>query len=181
MGWGGGETDEWGREMGICRAPPAGSPAHTATWPSHLLHAPILLRLLRPALQLQVRRQLHSTVRQAVREGGVLTPQAAAQLYALSARIEKPLHAGTCALYRELLRLCAAQRAALAAPTATGAAAAAGPAAAGGVAGEAAADIAATAAAASPLLPHLNILIIIAGAYFGQDEGLASMWDDEEE
>ncbi len=177
---------------------------------------------LRPAPaspQLQVRRQLHAAIRQVVREEQ-LDPAAAALLYALSARIEKPLHAGgaaearvglagseaavaarsrvdcattvqitalaglhrlgnpclclllpyplcltctlcctlphplsipagTCALYRQLLRLCASQRAALA-------------------------------SAADPALPHLNIMIVVAGAYFGQDEELATMWDDDE-
>ncbi|KAI7839292.1 hypothetical protein COHA_006990 [Chlorella ohadii] len=105
---------------------------------------------LRRRLQrhLQVRRQLHAAIRQVVREEQ-LDPAAAALLYALSARIEKPLHAGTCALYRQLLRLCASQRAALA-------------------------------SAADPALPHLNIMIVVAGAYFGQDEELATMWDDDE-
>ncbi|PRW56469.1 Gem-associated 2 [Chlorella sorokiniana] len=98
--------------------------------------------------QLQVRRQLHAAIRQVVREEQ-LDPAAAALLYALSARIEKPLHAGTCALYRQLLRLCASQRAALG-------------------------------SAADPSLPHLNIMIVIAGAYFAQDEELATMWDDDE-
>ena len=61
-----------------------------------------------------------------------------------------PPLAGTCALYRQLLRVCASQRAALAGP-------------------------------ADPALPHLNILIVLAGAYFRQDEQLATMWDDDEE
>lgn len=99
--------------------------------------------------QLQVRRQLHAAIWAALREEGV-APDAAAQLYALSARIEKPLHADTCALYRQLLRFAAGRRAAAAGP-------------------------------ADPALPHLNILIAIAGAYFGQDEELATMWDDDEE
>lgn len=102
-----------------------------------------------PPLQLQVRRQLHSAIRAAVREG-LLTADSAPALYALSARTEKPLHADTCALYRQLLKLCAAQRAA-----ATG--------------------------ADDPLLPHLNIHIALAGAYFGQDEELAAVWDAERE
>ena len=29
-----------------------------------------------------------------------------------------------------------------------------------------------------PLLPHLNILIALAGCYFGQDEELAGMWEE---
>ena len=61
--------------------------------------------------------------------------------------------AGTCALYRQLLRLCAQQRAALCVD----------------------------AAPADPLLPHLNILITLAGAFFGQDEELAAMWEEDEE
>jgi survival of motor neuron protein-interacting protein 1 len=101
-------------------------------------------------VQLGVRRQLHSAMREAVRCGEV-GPQAAARLYALSARVERPLHADTCALYRQLLRACAGQRAAL------------------GKDG-----------AADPRLPHLNILLVLAGAFFGQDEELAAMWDDEE-
>ena len=125
-----------------------------------------------------MRRQLHSAVRQAVRGEGALTPEAAAQLYALSARIEKPLHAGTCALYRELLRKCAARRAALGAAAPAAAVAAAAAVQPGGAADAAEAV---EAAAADPLLPHLNILIVIAGAYFGQDEELATMWDDDEE
>ncbi|KAL4427817.1 hypothetical protein ABPG75_001906 [Micractinium tetrahymenae] len=112
------------------------------------------LQQLRGLDQLQVRRQLHSAIRAAVEEE-VVAPEAAATLYALSARIEKPLHAGTCALYRQLLRHCAAQRAAL-----------------GGASANAACD---------PRLAHLNIMITIAGAYFGQDEELATMWDDDEE
>ncbi|KAL4442036.1 hypothetical protein ABPG77_011297 [Micractinium sp. CCAP 211/92] len=112
------------------------------------------LQQLRGLDQLQVRRQLHSAIHAAVEEETV-APEAAAMLYALSARIEKPLHAGTCALYRQLLRHCAAQRAAL------------------GSSGDG--------AACGPHLAHLNILITIAGAYFGQDEELATMWDDDEE
>jgi hypothetical protein len=46
-----------------------------------------------PSLQLQVRRQLHAALREAARSER-LAPEAASQLYALSARIEKPLHAG---------------------------------------------------------------------------------------
>ena len=32
-----------------------------------------------------------------------------------------------------------------------------------------------------PQLPHLNILIAIAGAYFGQDEALAALWEEPRE
>lgn len=51
------------------------------------------LRFPAASPQLQVRRQLHAAIRQVVREER-LDPAAAALLYALSARIEKPLHAG---------------------------------------------------------------------------------------
>ena len=61
-------------------------------------------------------------------------------------RIEKPLHADTCALFRALLRHCARLRAGAAGP-------------------------------ADPRLPHLNILISIAGGCFGQDEQLARAWE----
>lgn len=78
-------------------------------------------------------------------------PDLAAVLYALSARVERPLHADTAASYRSLLRKCKLWRAqSIHSPT-------------------------------DPLLPHLNILISIAGGYFRQDEELSSMWDQEEE
>ncbi|KAK9810074.1 hypothetical protein WJX72_004382 [[Myrmecia] bisecta] len=69
-------------------------------------------------------------------------------LYALAARLEKPLAARTSAQLRSLLRHCACLRA----------------------------DVL---DAADPLLPHLNVMIAIAGAYFGQDEALASQGTDE--
>jgi len=78
-------------------------------------------------------------------------PELAAELYALSARVERPLHADTAASYRSLLRKCKLWRLqSITSPT-------------------------------DPLLPHLNILISIAGGYFRQDEKLSSMWDEEEE
>ncbi|PSC68095.1 Gem-associated 2 [Micractinium conductrix] len=113
------------------------------------------LQQLRGLDQVQVRRQLHAAIQSAVQQEA-LAPEAAASLYALSARMDKPLPAGTSALYRDLLRCCAAQRAALGADG-------------GG------------AAAAHPRLPHLNILIAVVGAYFGQDEELAGMWEGDEE
>lgn len=79
-----------------------------------------------------------------------LDPAAAPALYALCARVETPLQAGTAALFRQLLRCCAAQRAAAPGP-------------------------------AGPELPHLNVAIIVAGAYFRQDEDLAGMWDGDAE
>ena len=102
-----------------------------------------------PPPQLQIRRQLHAAIREVVREGR-LDAAAAPRLYALAARLEKPLHAGTCALLRQLVRTAAAQRAAAGGP-------------------------------ADPALPHLNIAIAVAGGYFGQDEELAAMWDEDRE
>ena len=32
--------------------------------------------------------------------------------------------------------------------------------------------------AGDPLLPHLNVLIALAGCYFGQDEELAGLWEE---
>ena len=29
-----------------------------------------------------------------------------------------------------------------------------------------------------PLLPHLNVFMVIAGGYFGQDEELAVLWEE---
>ncbi|GAB4813374.1 hypothetical protein N2152v2_000420 [Parachlorella kessleri] len=84
-----------------------------------------------------------------VSRGPGLSPQDAAWLYAYSARIEKPLLADTCALYRALLKHCCRLRAEVCDPQ-------------------------------DPLLPHLNILIAIAGCYFGQDQELAHVWDEQE-
>lgn len=69
-------------------------------------------------------------------------------LFALAARLERPLQADVCAAYRALLRRCCELRAALPA----------GP-------------------AAQEHLPRLNILIAITGAYFGQHEQLAQLVD----
>ncbi|GBF92079.1 hypothetical protein Rsub_04426 [Raphidocelis subcapitata] len=77
-------------------------------------------------------------------------PLARAQwLFALAARLEKPLTADAAASFRALLRRCAALRA--------------------GVGG-----------ADDPALPRLNVLIAVAGAYFGQDEGLVQLVDASE-
>ena len=72
----------------------------------------------------------------------------ASGLYALSARLERPLHGDMAAVYRGILRRCCEWRS--------------------GVEDR-----------YDPLLPHLNILIVIAGAYFGQDELLAEYGDEE--
>jgi hypothetical protein len=77
-------------------------------------------------------------------------PLARAQwLFALAARLEKPLHAELAAACRGLLRHCAALRA--------------------GAAG-----------AGDPLLPRLNVMIAMAGAYFGQDESMVALIDSTE-
>lgn len=77
-------------------------------------------------------------------------PLARAQwLFALAARLDKPLTADAAASFRALLRRCAALRAAV-----------------GG--------------ADDPALPRLNVLIAVAGAYFGQDEGLVQLVDASE-
>jgi survival of motor neuron protein-interacting protein 1 len=78
-------------------------------------------------------------------------PELAAEIYALSARVERPLHADTSATYRSLLRKCKIWR------------------------------VECISTATDPLLPHLNILISIAGGYFRQDPELSSMWNEEEE
>lgn len=67
-----------------------------------------------------------------------------AWLFALAARIEKPLHADAGAAFRALLRKCATLRTSASGP-------------------------------ADPALPQLNVLIAIAGAYFGQDENLSRL------
>lgn len=72
----------------------------------------------------------------------------AANLYALSARIERPLHGDVAAAYRAILRKCCRLRAAV----------------------RGCHDLS---------LPHLNIIIVISGAYFGQDEMLASYQDED--
>ena len=77
-----------------------------------------------------------------------LSSQDAADIYALSARIELPLHGDTAAAYRALLRKCKEWRAKSEAST-------------------------------DPLLPHLNVLIALAGGFFRQDEELSALWGDE--
>lgn len=79
-----------------------------------------------------------------------LAPGDAAQVYALSARIELPLHADTAAAYRALLRKCRELRAGVTVPQ-------------------------------DPLLPHLNVLIVLAGGFFRQDEELSALWEDDED
>jgi survival of motor neuron protein-interacting protein 1 len=74
----------------------------------------------------------------------------AARLYALAARVEAPLRAETAAAFSALLRRARAQRDALP----------------GG--------------ARDPLLPHLNVLVAVAGGYFGQDAALAAAWEEAE-
>jgi hypothetical protein len=107
------------------------------------------LAALRGMDQVAVVGRLLSAAR-AVTAGATLAPGDAARLYALSARLERPLHADTAAAYRALLRRCKEWRSGATGP-------------------------------ADPLLPHLSVLIAIAGAYFRQDEELAAMWDREEE
>lgn len=115
------------------------------------------LRALRGLGQSAVLAQLRAAVQRLEQQqgdgsgGSCLTPADAAALYALAARVERPLAADTAALFRALLRCCAAARAALPG----------GP--------------------RDPLLPHLNVLTAIAGAYFGQDEELAGLWEEEDD
>jgi Survival motor neuron (SMN) interacting protein 1 (SIP1) len=78
-------------------------------------------------------------------------PDIAAQIYALSARVERPLHADTAAAYCSLLRKCKLWR------------------------------VECINSPVDPFFPHLNILISIAGGYFRQDEELSSLWDEDEE
>lgn len=82
-------------------------------------------------------------------------------LFALAARLEKPIHADVSAAFRALLRKCCVLRAALAAAASDGEAAAG------------------AAARHSPALARLNVLIVVAGAYFGQDEQLSQLVDCE--
>lgn len=105
----------------------------------------VLVRLQAAVQRLEERQQ-----QQQDKASALLSPADAALLYALSARVERPLSADTAALFRSLLRRCAATRAALP----------------GGL--------------QDPLLPHLNVLAAIAGAYFGQDEELAGLWEEED-
>lgn len=63
--------------------------------------------------------------------------------------MDKPLPADLCAAFARLLRHCAALRA--------------------GLGGE----------ASDPALPALNVLILLAGAYFGQDPELGRLWVDD--
>ncbi len=65
-------------------------------------------------------------------------------LFALAARLEKPIHADVGASFRSLYKRCVGWRARLS-------------------------------SAHDPLLPILNVLVAVAGAYFKQDELLAAM------
>jgi len=70
-------------------------------------------------------------------------------LFALAARLEKPLHPDLSAGFRALLRHCSKLRSGLQRQE-------------------------------DPLLPQLNVLIVVAGAYFGQDEQLCKMVDSSD-
>lgn len=70
-------------------------------------------------------------------------------LFALAARLEKPLQPDVSAALRSLLRYCAKLRCQLS-------------------------------EASDPLLPQLNVLMTVAGAYFGQDEELCKVVDSHE-
>lgn len=106
------------------------------------------LAALRGLDQVAVVAAVGAAVRSAV-ACAALAPADAARLYALSARLERPLHADTAAAYRALLRRCKEWRS--------------------GAAGT-----------ADPSLPHLNVLITLAGAFFRQDEELAAVWEEDE-
>jgi gem associated protein 2 len=102
---------------------------------------------LRGLDQVAIVQRLLRTV-QRMTASDVFVLEDASMLYALSARVEKPLHGSTAAAYRALLRRCCEWRAE-------------------------------TKERFDPLLPHLNVLIVLAGAYFGQDESLSALFDDE--
>ena len=136
-----------GRVAGLpLRVVPTTPPPDLADSPSALMPE---LTELRGLDQVAVVRRLHEAVHRVV-GGRSLDPGDAAQLYALSARVERPLHSDSCAAFRALVRRCCEWRAAAAGPR-------------------------------DPALPRLNILIVLAGAYFGQDEALASVWQAEQE
>ena len=75
-------------------------------------------------------------------DGSKITEKRARWIFSLSALLEKPIHAETAAMFRGLFRKCSVMRADLIS----------GP--------------------EDPLLPLLNMLVIISGGYFGQDESL---------
>ena len=70
-----------------------------------------------------------------------ITEKRARWIFALSAALEKPIHAETAALFRSLFRLCCSLRADLSGPS-------------------------------DSSLPLLNMLIVISGGHFGQDESI---------
>lgn len=133
-------------EGSLLRIPPTAAAIDLVDCPSALMPE---LAELRGLEQVVIVGRLHRTVQHVVK-GESLTPEGAAQLYALSARIERPLHADSCAEYRALLRRCCEWRASVS-------------------------------GSRDPMLPHLSILIGISGAYFGQDEELAALWQEDEE
>jgi len=107
---------------------------------------------LRGLDQIAIVRRLHTCVQKVVTSCQTLDPGDAARIYAISARVELPLHSDSCAAYRALLRRCCEWRAEVD----------------GGPGG-------------AETLSHLSILIALAGAYFGQDEEMASLWTQDEE
>lgn len=82
-------------------------------------------------------------------ESKTLSQQSSQWLYAIMARLQRPLTQGAMGALRALLRHSAGLRARL--------------------------D-----SADDPLLPSLNIIIAITGAFFGQDETLAGRWEESE-
>uniref|UniRef100_A0A1D2A8I1 Gem-associated protein 2 n=1 Tax=Auxenochlorella protothecoides TaxID=3075 RepID=A0A1D2A8I1_AUXPR len=94
------------------------------------------LEALRMLSSATVAQRVPSRVTRLVKAG--FDPGAAAELFALSIRVETPLQANTCAAYRRLLRHCCSLRAGLGSDAHT------------------------------DLLPHLNILVVICTAVFGQ-------------
>lgn len=109
------------------------------------------LRALQGLDQMHIVKKLYTTIAKIVHSTAQhIDVKDASLVYALSARIEKPLHSDSCAAYRSLLKKCCEWRASITDDH-------------------------------DESLPHLNILITIAGAYFGQDEELAKEWNDEYE
>jgi gem associated protein 2 len=81
-------------------------------------------------------------------EGTALTLLRSQWLFALTAKLDKPIHAETAAALRQMLRHCCHLRAGLQLHD-------------------------------DPLLPLLNILIAISGAYFGQDEEFSGLIESD--
>ena len=130
----------------------------------------------------EVVRRLEAAIAEVVEGGGSgPTPQQAQAIYALSARCAEPVERGPSSEGGQSMRqrcpaalltplacprrvekplqgsLCAGYRALLR---------------------RCAARRAEVEDAADPLLPHLNVLIALAGCYFGQDEELAGLWEE---